>query len=390
MNPFELDTAMMDTTSAPTTGEFMNWGPKTPWNLTADTVASECCTATNPSPPHSATAGNKNSQHCGSDSPVHDTALTLSWATAAMMDLAQDASIERRTSCVIPKQNRQRKGPVVRKVLIKWRSNTISCHFSDTLTPATIIEDTENSEWAVKGSLTKVILTTPIQIMGALLHRILLILQGIKQGDNLTMLVRHAMVWDPFDAVHIVAYLSEDKMGNFLETLQETMSLPTHSNCEMTHEGFPMDLNKTFQESDLPNEPTLLVRVLHSQPTKPLTRSENQRRSEDPDTGAPAPETPSSYTTDNPQVVQRQTQGGVQVLDTDFRKTYIPLLTQGANLSERLLRYATKLQILTSADLDTSMGGRPVHIGNSEVESKPPKGPCLATSGDANIHASVE
>jgi len=376
MNPHDYDTVMSDTERDPNTVEFMNWGPETPWNLTTDTIANQDCTAINPSPPYSVMAVTKKGQLHGPIPTGQDTALAEAWAAAAKAQVTQDIPAEVLLSCVIPKRKRLRKGPVTLTVLIKWRSHTIPCHLWDSLTPATLFADIENSDWAEKGSLTKAVVTTPSHLSGALLLEVPLIAQGIKPGDNLTMLVRHATVYDPHDGQHHVAYRAEDRLRLFLEILQETLLTPTLSDWVILHEGRLMDPNHTFHESNLPHEPTLQVRLLHDQQSTQLIRSENPKGAEDPHTGAPTQDTHNTYPTNNPQVPQSLPHDKAHTSITKVTHKNALLRTPGANLREGLYRSATQRQIATSLEPGASRGRRPANTGSPEAGCNPPNRRC--------------
>jgi len=108
---------------------------------------------------------------------------------------------------VIPTKKRCRgKQAVPQKILIRWRSITIPCTFSALLTPATVITDIGHSGRASIAALLKATLTPPDNPLATLHLETPLSKQGIKVGDTLILLVRHAKIFDPYDNQHLVAY----------------------------------------------------------------------------------------------------------------------------------------------------------------------------------------
>ena len=103
---------------------------------------------------------------------------------------------EEGSTVVIPKKRRFR-GTPPQKILIIWRNVTIPCTFSALLTPATVITDIGNSERASSAALIKATLTPPDNLLATLHLDTPLSMQGINDGDNLTLLVRHATILDP-------------------------------------------------------------------------------------------------------------------------------------------------------------------------------------------------
>ena len=99
---------------------------------------------------------------------------------------------------VIPKKKRYRKKHTVPpKILIKWRNYTIPCTFSALLTPVTVISDVGHSRRASIAALLKATLTPPDNPLATLHLETPLSTQDIKTGDTLTLLVRHATIFDP-------------------------------------------------------------------------------------------------------------------------------------------------------------------------------------------------
>jgi len=156
----------------------------------------EDTTAINPSPSKVTQIASNSSPHLEVET-TRVTALAKNWAATTVEKETQEALPTVRHTVVIPKQKRPRK-VLTLKLLVTWRNVTIPCHFSDQLTPAILLEDIGNSPWATLGSLLKVILTPPNCQMG----EVHLSLQGIGQGDTLTMLVRYVKVYDPHDVQH--------------------------------------------------------------------------------------------------------------------------------------------------------------------------------------------
>jgi len=94
---------------------------------------------------------------------------------------------EEGSTVVIPKKRRFR-GTPPQKILIIWRNVTIPCTFSALLTPATVITDIDNSERASSAALIKATLTPPDNLLATLHLDTPLSMQGINNGDILTLL----------------------------------------------------------------------------------------------------------------------------------------------------------------------------------------------------------
>ena len=233
-----------------------NWGPKTPWNTTCDTMYDT--TATNPASPQARRTATKSDPHLeGGNMEV--TELAKSWAANATVEEKREALPAERHTAVIPKKKRRRRAPK-EKILIIWRDVTIPCIYSDRLTPATLIEDIGRSSRATPEALVMATLTPPNNLLGTMLLDTPLSQQGIVKGDTLRMLVRHAQIHDPYDVQHLVAYRAEDTMQYFLTALREISSIPILSEIVICHKGLRLDPASRFQDCNLPHEPTLHVR----------------------------------------------------------------------------------------------------------------------------------
>jgi len=287
MNPLDMATGRVETTPESSSMAVMNWGPKTPWNLTSDTM--EDTTAINPSPSREAKTATNSSLHPGVET-TRVTALTKTWAATAMGKETQEALPTERQMVVNPKQKQPRK-VLVLNLLVTWRSVIIPCRFSDWLTPAILLEDIGNSPWATPDDLLKEIFTPPNRPLGTLLLEVPLSLQGIGQGDTLTRLVRYARVYDPHDVQHFAAYQAEEAMQHF-HILRRPPSGP----------------KKPVPSMQLPHEPTLHLRFHSGQDVPPIIRAEKPKSAEDPRDGPMTPHANKSLPTNNPQEPQNEPQ----------------------------------------------------------------------------------
>jgi len=135
--------------------------------------------------------------------------------------------------------------------------------------------------------------------------------QGIRQGDTLIMLVRHATVHDPHDVQHLVAYREEDVMQHFLTALLETSSIPTLSDCVIFHGEHLLDPASRFLDCNLPNEPTLHVRFsgsLDAPPSSGPEKPESAGDADDPRDGPVSPLASTALPTDNSSEPQKEPQ----------------------------------------------------------------------------------
>ena len=126
---------------------------------------------------------------------------------------------------VIPKKRRNR-GALIPKIQVRWRNITIPCKYSDRRTPAMLIEAIRLSPQIRQNTLAKATLT-PSNDLSATLHlHVTLCFQGIFAGDVMTLVTRHARVFDPYGVQHFVAYRDEDKIQYFLSVLQDISPTP--------------------------------------------------------------------------------------------------------------------------------------------------------------------
>ena len=266
----------------------------------------EDTTAINPSPSKVTQMTINSSPHLGVET-TRVTALAKTWTATAMRKETQEpeALPTVRHTVVIPKQKRPRK-VTTPKLLVTWRNVTIPCLFLDRLTPAILLEDIGNSPWDTPGSLLKAMLNPTNCPMGRLSLEIPLSLQGIGQGDTLTMLVRYAKVYHPHDVQHFVAYRAEDAMQYFLTTLLGTTTIPALTECVIFYEGLPLDPTSRFQDCNLPHDPTLHLRFHSGQDVPPIIRAENPKSAEDPRDGPMSPHAKKSLPTDNPEEPQNE------------------------------------------------------------------------------------
>jgi len=185
INPSDTAKLREDVPLETVSKSIINWGPKTPWNITSDTM--EDTTVTNPAPPQVIQTETKSNPHLGAGN-VGVTELAKMWAANAMDKEIRESLPTGRHTVVIPKKRRPRK-VWIQKILVLWRNFTIPCTYSDRLTPATLIEDIGRSQRATPGSLIKATLTPRNSPMGTLHLDMPLSMQGIEQGDTLLMLV---------------------------------------------------------------------------------------------------------------------------------------------------------------------------------------------------------
>ena len=297
MKPHDMGTVRGNTEQKLPSTAFMNLGPKTPLNLTSDTM--EDSAAINPSPSEGAKIATNSSPHLGSKT-TGVTTLARTWAATSQEKETQDALPTERRTVVIPKHKHPRKGHTP-KVLILWQSVTIPCHFSDWPTPVILLDYIGKSQWAIFDDLSKAILTPPNQQSGTLLLEVPLTLQGIGSGETLTMLVRHSRVHYPHNIQHYVAYQAEDVTQHFFTTFLETTTIPTLTECVMLHEGLPLDPISMFQDCNLLHKPTLYLRFQRGQEVAPNIQSENPKSTDNPSGGLSTSHTNNSLPTNNPQ-----------------------------------------------------------------------------------------
>jgi len=75
-----------------------------------------------------------------------------------------------------------------------------------------------------------------------------------------TLVTRHARVYDPYSVQHFVAYRDEDTIQHFLSVLQDISPIPPLSELAVCHESLPLEPTWRFQDCTLPQEPSLHVR----------------------------------------------------------------------------------------------------------------------------------
>jgi len=149
----------------------------------------------------------------------------------------------------------------LQKILIKWSTITIPCAFSALLTPATVITDIGISAMAPRAALLKATLNSPNNLLAALQRDTPLSEQGIQAGDTLTLLVRHATIFDPYGNQHSVAYREDETIWHLLATLRDVSPIPPLSKIILCHNEFQLGHASRFQDCNLPHEPTLHARL---------------------------------------------------------------------------------------------------------------------------------
>jgi len=169
--------------------------------------------------------------------------------------------LEGGTVVLLKKRRIRGKGGGQQKILIKWSTSTIPCAFSGLLTPATVITDVGIHVGAPRAALLKATLFSSSNLLAALQRDIPLSEQGIKAGDILTLLVRHATIVDPYGDQHLVAYREDETIRDLLVTLRKVSPIPPLSEIILCHNEFQLGHTKRFQDCNLPHEPTLHVRL---------------------------------------------------------------------------------------------------------------------------------
>jgi len=123
-----------------------------------------------------------------------------------------------------------------------------------------LIEAIRLSPQIGQDTLAKAILTLPNNLSATLHLHATLCSQGIFAGDIVSLVTRHARVYDPYGVQHFVAYRDEDKIQYFLGVLQDISPNPLLSELVVCHEGSPLEPTLQVQECNLPQEPSLHVR----------------------------------------------------------------------------------------------------------------------------------
>ena len=68
----------------------------------------------------------------------------------------------------------------------------------------------------------------------------------------MTLVTRHARVYDPYGVQHFVAYRDEDTIQYFLCVLQDISPIPLLSALVVCHENLPLEPTLRFQDFNLP------------------------------------------------------------------------------------------------------------------------------------------
>jgi len=217
-----------------------NWGPHLTW--TGPPVAIIATTTNQDRSPEPLPALSNTSQ----TEADHGEALELERRQTTMGGERTTLNVEEST-VVIPKKRRYR-GASRQKILIKWRNYTFPCTYSDLLTPATLIEDIGRNPRTSSEALAKATLTPPNNLLATLHLHTSLHMQGIVTWDILTLVVRHAKIYDPYDVQHFVAYREEDTILYFLAALRDISPIPLRSELVICHKGLPLDPASRFQD----------------------------------------------------------------------------------------------------------------------------------------------
>jgi len=145
-----------ETQPGQTSRSITNRGPNLTWNASPE---SSVDTAKNQDrPPEPLPAFDSNLQ-TGVDH-VAGTDLAR-WQTATITTAGKRKSQPMEGSTVVIPKKRRLRGTPRQKILIKWRSYTFPCTYSDLLTPATLIEDTGRNPRISPEALAKATLTPP-------------------------------------------------------------------------------------------------------------------------------------------------------------------------------------------------------------------------------------
>ena len=166
-------------------------------------------------------------------------------------EVERNLSHEEDCTVVIPEKRRIR-GASISKILVRCLSFTIPCNYSDRLTPGTLIEAIRLSPLTLHANLAKTTLTPSNNLLAALHLHFTLHAQGINAGDTVTLVTRHARVYDPYGVQHFVAYRDEDTIQYFLCVLQEISPIPLLSALVVCHENLPLEPTLRFQDFNLP------------------------------------------------------------------------------------------------------------------------------------------
>ena len=229
-----------------------NCGPPLTW--TGPPVAIIATTTNQDRPPEPLPAFRNTSQ----TEADHGEALELARRQTTKGEERTTLNVEEST-VVIPKKRRYR-GASRQKILIKWRNYTFPCIYSDLLTPATLIEDIGRNPRTPSEALAKATLTPPNNLLVTLHLHTPLHIQGVVAGDTLTLVIRHAKIYDPYHVQYFITYREEDTILYFLAALRDISPIPLRSELVICHKALPLEPASRSQDCNLPHEPTLHVR----------------------------------------------------------------------------------------------------------------------------------
>jgi len=271
---------------------------------------------------------------------------------------------------VIPKKRRKRGAPIP-KIQVRWRHLTFPCHYSDRLTPAMLVEAIRLSPQIRQDTLAKATLTPPNNLSATLHLHVTLCSQGIFAGDIVTLVTRHARVYDPYGVQHFVAYRDEDKIQYFLSVLQDISPTPFLSELMVWHESSPLEPTSRFQDCNLPQEPSLHVRFRSHSGGHPLqelvwTESTPTAGNAPEETGIPSPiatgskgHLPQTYEPKHGlgYTGMNLSSSSSQIFIKDpGGRTHVLLFRPTDSIATNLLRYSAQLPLPPFADLYIQSG----------------------------------
>jgi len=284
---------------------------------------------------------------------------------------------------VIPKKRRIR-GALTPKIQVRWRNITIPCKYSDWLTPAILIDAIRLSPQIGQDTLSKATLTLPNNLSATLHLHATLCSQGIFAGDIVTLMTRHARIYDPYGVQHFIAYRDEDKIQAFIGALQDISPIPLLSELVVYHKGSQLETTLRVQDCNLPQEPSLHVRFRsHSggQPHQELAWTESTPTAGNApgETGTPStlaigpkghlPRTQERIHGLGDTVTNRSLSPS-QTFVKDLRgRTHVVSSLPTVSIATNLLRHSSKLLLPPLAEIYILAGSRILRVDCTELEN---------------------
>jgi len=284
---------------------------------------------------------------------------------------------------VITKKRRTGRIPIP-LILVRWRNFTIPCKYTDRLTPAMLIDAIRLSPLVGQDTLAKSTLTLPNNLSATLHMHVTLCSQGISVGAVVTIMTRYAKVLDPHGSQHYIAYQSEDKIQGFIEAIKYVSPHLLLSELEVCHEGSLLDPNRQVQECDLPQDPSLQVR-LRSHPGG-QSHQESVLIESAPSTGqVPGGTKTSLPPVTGPQDHRKRTQTLTQGLDDSWStrslnpsqtfvqdprgRTHVVPFQSTDSIATNLLRYSLQLSLPPLEEVYILAGGKPLKIEYTALDN---------------------